>query len=47
MGYPGQTDINSVEFHPQPVLTGIQWLVCWWMLVHSGQECNLMAAFKT
>jgi hypothetical protein len=55
MDYPGETDINSVEFHPQlsrnrHSVDGV--LVdagsfCWWVLVHSGRECHLMATFKT
>jgi hypothetical protein len=31
-----RSDINSVEIHTQLSHKGIQWMVCWWVLVHSG-----------
>jgi hypothetical protein len=38
-------DINLIEVHPiiESFMVGIQWMVCWWVLVHSGPKCRIGA----
>jgi hypothetical protein len=37
--------INSVEVHPQlSKITDIQWMVCWWVLVHRARALPVLFA---
>jgi hypothetical protein len=46
IGYQGETNIlTQLRFIHNWVLTGIQWMVCWWVLIHCG-PCSFDVEYR-